>query len=60
MMPGRDQAQADLERYAQELEETFAAMQQEFQNKYQDYIENQETYSQLVRQSKRTGAAKPQ
>ncbi len=52
MMPGRDQAQADLERYAQELEETFAAMQQEFQNKYQDYIENQETYSQLVRQSK--------
>ncbi len=52
MMPGRDQAQADLERYAQELEETFAAMQQEFQNKYQDYIENQESFSQLVRQSR--------
>ncbi len=52
MMPGRDQAQADLERYAQELEETFAAMQAEFQNKYQEYIENQENYSQLVRQSK--------
>ncbi len=52
MMPGRDQAQADLERYAQELEETFAAMQNEFQTKYQEYIENQETYSQLVRQSK--------
>ncbi len=52
MMPGREQAQVDLERYAQELEETFAAMQQEFQNKYQDYIENQETFSQLVRQSK--------
>ncbi len=52
MMPGREQAQADLERYAQELEETFAAMQNEFQTKYQEYIENQETYSQLVRQSK--------
>ncbi len=52
MMPGRDQAQADLERYAQELEETFAAMQAEFQTKYQDYIENQENLSQLVRQSR--------
>ncbi len=52
MMPGRDQAQADLERYAQELEQTFTAMQNEFQTKYQEYIQNQETYSQLVRQSK--------
>lgn len=52
MMPGREQAQADLERYAQELEQTFTAMQNEFQTKYQEYIANQETYSQLVRQSK--------
>lgn len=52
MMPGRDQAQADLERYARELEETFVAMQNEFQTKYQDYLENQETFSQLVRQSR--------
>ncbi len=52
MMPGRDAAQAELERYARELEETFVAMQNEFQTKYQDYLEKQETFSQLVRQSR--------
>ncbi len=52
LMPGREQAQAELERYAQDLENTFVAMQQEFQTKYQEFIENQETFSQLVRQSK--------
>ena len=52
MMPGREEARQELERYAQELEETFAAMQQEFTTKYQDYLENQETFSQIVRQSK--------
>ncbi len=52
MMPGRDEARMDLQRYAQELEETFTAMQNEFQTKYQDYLENQETFSQIVRQSK--------
>ncbi len=52
MMPGREEARQELERYAQELEQTFAAMQQEFTTKYQDYLENQETFSQIVRQSK--------
>lgn len=52
LMPGREQAMADLERYTRELEETFVAMQQEFQTKYQDYLENQENFSQLVRQSR--------
>jgi outer membrane protein len=52
MMPGRDEARLELQRYAQELEETFTAMQNEFQTKYQEYLENQETYSQIVRQSK--------
>ncbi len=52
MMPGRDEARMELQRYAQELEETFTAMQNEFQTKYMDYLENQETFSQIVRQSK--------
>ncbi len=52
MMPGRDEAQTELERYARELEETFVAMQNEFQTKYADYLEKQETFSQLVRQSR--------
>ncbi len=52
MMPGREQAQAELEQYARELEETFSAMQAEFQTKYQDYLEKQESFSQLVRQSR--------
>ncbi len=52
MMPGREEATVQLERYAQDLEETFVAMQQEFQSKYQDYLEKQETFSTLVRQSR--------
>ncbi len=52
MMPGREQAKAQLEQYARELEETFTAMQAEFQTKYQDYLEKQENFSQLVRQSR--------
>ncbi len=52
MMPGREEARQDLERYAMELEQTFSAMQQEFATKYQEYLENQETFSQIVRQSK--------
>lgn len=51
-MPGREEATQELEKYAGELETTFSAMQNEFQTKYQDYLENQETYSQLIRQSK--------
>ncbi len=52
MMPGREEARMELQRYARELEETFSAMQNEFQTKYMDYLENQETFSQIVRQSK--------
>lgn len=52
LMPGREEAQAEIERYARDLEQTFAEMQNEFQTKYQEYLENQETFSQLVRQSK--------
>lgn len=52
MIPGRDTAQVQLERYARELETTFVAMQNEFQTKYQDYLEKQATFSDLIRQSR--------
>jgi outer membrane protein len=52
MMPGREAAQQELERYARELETQFTTMQREFQTKYQDYLENQESFSQLIRQSR--------
>ncbi len=52
MMPGREQASQELEKFARELETQFTAMQREFQTKYQDYLENQETLSQLIRQSR--------
>lgn len=51
-MPGREEAQKELEKYARELEAQFNSMQMEFQTKYQEYLENQETYSQLIRQSR--------
>ncbi len=52
LMPGREEARQELERYARELESTFTAMQREFQTKYQDFLENQESFSQLIRQSR--------
>lgn len=52
MMPGRDSATVELERYARELETTFVAMQNEFQTKYTDYLEKQATFSELIRQSR--------
>lgn len=52
LMPGREEAQRELERHARELEAQFTTMQREFQTKYQDYLENQANFSQLVRQSR--------
>lgn len=52
LMPGRDAAQKELETYARELETQFVAMQNEFQTKYQNYLENESTFSELVRQSR--------
>jgi len=51
-MPGRQAAQEELEKYARELETTFTALQSEFQTKYTDFLEKQESYSQLIRQTK--------
>jgi len=52
VMPGRDSAQVVLERYARELETKFTEMQTELQTKLQDYVANQATLSELIRQSR--------
>jgi outer membrane protein len=52
IMPGREGAQQELERYARDLETQFTAMQTELQTKYQDYLANEASFSELIRQSK--------
>lgn len=51
-MPGQDSAQVELEKYARRLETQFVSMQNEFQQKYQEYLEDEDEYSELIRQSK--------
>lgn len=52
IMPGRDNAQAQLEKHARELESQFVAMQTEFQTKYQDYLANEASLSDLIKQAR--------
>lgn len=52
VMPERDSARVEMENYSKMLQQEIEAMQVELQNKYTDYMEKQETYSDLVRQSK--------
>jgi len=52
VMPGREDAQAQLEKYARDLESQFTTMQTELQTKYTDYLANEATFSELIRQSK--------
>jgi outer membrane protein len=51
-MPGRTEAQQELEKYARELEEMFVALQNEFQTKYTNYLENEANLSELIKQSR--------
>ena len=50
-MPGRDSAQAVLQKEAQEAEEHITLMQQELETKYNRYQERQEGWSQQIRES---------
>jgi len=52
MMPGRDEARVTLQTHAQTLEAQFQKMQTELQNKYQDYLENEATFSDLIKSAK--------
>ncbi len=50
-MPGVDSAHKELERYARQLENQFVTMQNEFQQKYQEFLASEED-SELIRQSR--------
>lgn len=52
IMPERQKAQKDLEKFATELEKELEVMQVEFQNKYQDYLSKVDSLSDIIRQSK--------
>lgn len=52
VMPGKDTAQAKLEAYAKSLQEQAQAMTAEFQSKYQDYLTNEATYLEPIKQAK--------
>ena len=51
-MPGRPKAEKDLENYYNELQEQLRVMYAEYSSKLQDYQNNAETMSNLVKQSK--------
>ncbi len=52
MMPERDSARMELQKYSQMLNQEMEAMQVEYSNKLQQYYDKQETYTNLVRQAK--------
>lgn len=51
-MPGRDSAEKILQVYASTLEKQILAMQSELENKYNTFVSEQATMSQLIQQTK--------
>jgi len=54
VMPERDSAMVELQKYSQMLQNEMEAMQIEYQNKVNTFLEKEQTYSDLVKQSKRS------
>ncbi len=52
VMPDRDSAMLELQNYSQMLQQEIEALQMEYQNKVAAYQEKEQTYSDLVRESK--------
>jgi len=52
LMPEKDSAQAVLENYGKMLQKTLSEMETEFQNKYNDYMANSKTYTDLIKANK--------
>ena len=52
VLPERDSAQAELEKYAKELDDQLKLMQNELDKKYTDYDSNKASYSAIVRKTK--------
>ncbi|HOY38397.1 MAG TPA: OmpH family outer membrane protein [Bacteroidales bacterium] len=51
-MPERAEAKSAIEKYAKQLEDQLLAMNSEFEQKYNAYLEEAETYSPAIKQSK--------
>ena len=51
-MPETDSAQVKIQKIAKEFEDQLEVMQVEFNTKYQDYLQKQKTYTDLVRSAK--------
>lgn len=52
MMPGLDSVKLVFEDYNRSVQEQFGAMQAELENKYNDYVANMETMSDIIRSTK--------
>ncbi len=52
IMPGRDSAQAILQTEVTEIENTLKSMQSELETRYNDYMQNQQGWTELIRQTK--------
>jgi len=52
VMPGRDSAEKVLNDYAKNLQDQLNAMMNEFQTKYQEYLDNSEKYLEPVKKAK--------
>lgn len=52
LMPERDSAQLTLQNYAQELEDQLDVMNVEYNTKVQQYLAEQENYTDLIKQTK--------
>lgn len=52
IMPGRDSAQAILQAEVADIESTFKSMQSELETRYNEYTQNQQGWTDLIRQTK--------
>ncbi|MDA3892871.1 MAG: OmpH family outer membrane protein [Salinivirgaceae bacterium] len=52
IMPERENAKVELEKYAKQLESTLTSMQSEFERKYQNYVVSADSLSKLLRETK--------
>jgi len=52
LMPGRDSATAKVTAYSKTLETQLKGMQSELETKYQEYQENKDNYTPLIKQTK--------
>lgn len=52
IMPGRDSVQTVLQNEVAELEATLKSMQAEAEQRYNDYVQNQAGWTELIRQTK--------